>query len=476
MKKNKKSYLFGALAIILAIIWLYPKAAGQFYLFRGERSIDLVIENVYGADKNAIACTLPPVEDPDDRAPLRTAIADLTKSVDQNPALDHAYILLGRAYCYLGEIDNAVVMYQQYVSQRPNNPLGHLELGFSLERLPDQEQAVAHWKKAGLTAEDFERRAQRARQLNKIDDALDWYRRSSWIDPERAEPWIGIGKLLEEIQDYDGALEAYKVAYAVNPEASVLSLANRYYQQGQYDEAAGLLQTALDRYLGSNDRLQWWLLLGDIRRAAGDWDSAVELYTDALTEFPNDIDLHISMGWSYYEVDRNTELALEHFERAIELNPDSNKGYYAIATLLNREERFNEAEKWYAETVAREPVTTWQILMQGNNLRSAGKILQAIEVYQTIIETKPRYDWAHFEIALANYYLGEYESASEAIVTAISYSASPSQHYYNRAGRIFEQLGDFETAIAYYQKALELNPNLSSARDGLNRIADGEHQ
>jgi tetratricopeptide (TPR) repeat protein len=179
MKKNKKSYLFGALAIILAIIWLYPKAAGQFYLFRGERSIDLVIENVYGADKNAIACTLPPVEDPDDRAPLRTAIADLTKSVDQNPALDHAYILLGRAYCYLGEIDNAVVMYQQYVSQRPNNPLGHLELGFSLERLPDQEQAVAHWKKAGLTAEDFLDKSLASFKKREYHEAMLWNKRAS---------------------------------------------------------------------------------------------------------------------------------------------------------------------------------------------------------------------------------------------------------------------------------------------------------
>jgi tetratricopeptide (TPR) repeat protein len=279
------------------------------------------------------------------------------------------------------------------------------------------------------------------------------------------------------LNDPNNALQALWEAYRINSEIGVLPLVEHLVELGEITESIELLFAALDEYPESKNRLNWWMVLANSLMEMQALEEAIEVYQDAIAEFPKEIDLYISLGWLYYDYKEDFTSALNLFNQAIEVDPDRGAGYYAVGVLLNREGKYNEAETWLAEAVFKEPRRTWYVIVRANNLRSGGFIHESISVYKSILEENPNYHYAYFELSLAYYNLEEMELARDAIANAIMIVPSPTMAYFNRAGRIFEALEDFETSVYYFEKTLELSPDNQSALEGLDRvkrITDGQ--
>lgn len=121
-------------AISLSALWVYPHILSLYYEEKGGKLLTEAL-HISGSDPSAIPCSQDPLTDETARAKAEDAVLALNNAVRYNHNLSHAYMLLGRAYCSLGQADQAVEEYRQFINMRPENPLGHLELGFAYERL-----------------------------------------------------------------------------------------------------------------------------------------------------------------------------------------------------------------------------------------------------------------------------------------------------------------------------------------------------
>lgn len=89
---------------------------------------------------------------------------------------------------------------------------------------------------------------------------------------------------------------------------------------------------------------------------------------------------------------------------------------------------------------------------------------QSISLYQQIIKIAPTFAAAYNGMALANQASGgDEDNTIQYLKTAISYDPKMLQAYDN-LGRIYYDRQDIDSAQEYFEKALKIDPNLSSAQ------------
>jgi tetratricopeptide (TPR) repeat protein len=98
------------------------------------------------------------------------------------------------------------------------------------------------------------------------------------------------------------------------------------------------------------------------------------------------------------------------------------------------------------------------------NAYNKGQYAQAIEFYQQIIKAAPGFAPAYNGLALANQALsGDEEKTIEYLKTAVSYDPKLAQAYDN-LGRIYYGRQDVDHAQENFEKALQIDPNITSAQ------------
>ena len=91
----------------------------------------------------------------EDIQPLENAITKLKKGLTADPKNSNLYLQLGQAYCLLGETQFAQEAFKEYEYLRPNNPIGHISIGFTQFASGQKTKAVNEWGLAGLGKQDF---------------------------------------------------------------------------------------------------------------------------------------------------------------------------------------------------------------------------------------------------------------------------------------------------------------------------------
>ena len=170
----------------------------------------------------------------------------------------------------------------------------------------------------------------------------------------------------------------------------------------------------------------------------GDYELAIEVCFQELQDLPRSRDSYTVLGWSF--------LALERYEEALEY------GLIAIDIAPN-DPRLNEilGETYY---------------YLGNNVEA----LAYFERYAVIASEGARIDICYYYMGEIFIRLGEFNHADIALSTAVYHSPNSSR-WWARLGYAREMAEDYPFSIEAYQRALSLNPGLTDASRGLDRVA-----
>jgi tetratricopeptide (TPR) repeat protein len=104
--------------------------------------------------------------------------------------------------------------------------------------------------------------------------------------------------------------------------------------------------------------------------------------------------------------------------------------------------------------------------------QETGRFEKAIQEYNVILENDPEFYISFYNIGYINLvHFNDYESAIEYFTKAIDIKPDYAEAYYNR-GFAYELLQDVENSQKDYRKTLELHANYEKAIEGLNRIDD----
>ena len=114
---------------------------------------------------------------------------------------------------------------------------------------------------------------------------------------------------------------------------------------------------------------------------------------------------------------------------------------------------------------------TDNLLIRANKFRDSGQYMEAIPFYENLIERFPDSAEPFGELAWAYLLMDETKLALSTINKAMPIGSSNYQ-FYMRAGSIYEQIEDFDHALAAYQEVLQISPGNFDATQAINRITN----
>jgi tetratricopeptide (TPR) repeat protein len=371
--------MFGlCLVTLLGIsIWFIPNAISLYYQTRG----GLLLEQVYSTDgdlASGIACETPPLVHEGARSQVSMAIAALRKAIRYNESEAQSYLLLGRAYCLLGQTAKAINAYRSYVHLRPKNSLGRMELGFTYEASGNNELAIREWRSAGLTKRYFLDAGDQRRRAGYYEEALKWYYRADQFGGDEVDFYIYLTKGLfaerkslwrEAIQYYEQAID--KASQLDVPLSSVFHHLGRIQQDHlkDWDSALRLYDEAIEK----NKFDSTWELSDTHLRRGG-----IIKYTDQKKEALREIELAVEtyphfyamveLGRLYWEMEGNLDKAEETLKRAISIFPEEKLSYSTLGDIYWEADLSEKAVEYYTMALNLDP-NDMEIIAKLNSLK-----------------------------------------------------------------------------------------------------------
>lgn len=157
--------------------------------------------------------------------------------------------------------------------------------------------------------------------------------------------------------------------------------------------------------------------------ARGQYDDALSFFLDAITEDPDDAELHNNLGQTLVRLGRSRE-AVEHLETARALDPTKWLYHTNLAGALG-------------------DLNDWD---------------RAVRTYQVAARMAPSEPSVHYELGRALHARGNDRQAVTAYRTALSLApAEPGPHL--ALGMSFEALRQWDDALSSYRRYLELTPD-----------------
>lgn len=195
--------------------------------------------------------------------------------------------------------------------------------------------------------------------------------------------------------------------------------------------------------------------------------SRAELYDDAIEHYQKAITLNPDNEWTsivcqalgaiYAEVKGNIEAAVATYQAGIILNPANYDLYISLGDIHMAEYDIDKAIKAYCDAILANPEDYRGYSKAGIALYEKDYIEEALVAYHKSIELNPDNAYAHNNLGIL--YLDGMMDAEEALEyfeQAISLKSDYTLAYFN-AGRASQEMGFINDAANYYQMAIDLN-------------------
>jgi tetratricopeptide (TPR) repeat protein len=290
---------------------------------------------------------------------------------------------------------------------------GYLADGFEDKFIETAQQALAlnpkradiHIQLAGIfkkRADIYKTTGKKEQEDAMLEEAVKHYEQATALKPD-AESWYELG-LLYERQEKIKAVRAYDKAIQLKPD-----FARAYYRRGDF------------RLHFKVGRLSVRMYQPEV--AVEDLKKAIEL-DDKLA------DAHFSLGLAYHEMDQ-PELATAQYAKTVEINPDHLKANIYLAQDYEAAGEYQKAIKYYSKAAE----------LDDNN----AEVLRALGSLQL------RYGGD-----------AGVKPAREALEKAVKLRPDDAEILMNYGYTLYLGM-KFESAIDYYKKSLEIDPNYLEA-------------
>lgn len=221
------------------------------------------------------------------------------------------------------------------------------------------------------------------------DYVLLYARIASFLRPDHIDAILLSAELLEGLNQFDLAVEAYRMVPpdSIDHHAAELGRAEVLRRAGKRDAAVEVLQNLA---VQKPDLPGVHVALADLHRQQEDYASAVKSY-DAAIELTAENSganwfLHYARGISYERL-KNWDGAEADFRRALELNPDQPQVLnYLGYSLVERQEKLDEALDMIERAVAARPDSGHIVDSLGWVLFRLGRYDEAVEHMERAVE------------------------------------------------------------------------------------------
>ncbi len=275
---------------------------------------------------------------------LDEAVAHYEEALRLEPGNAEAHNNLASAWLQSpGRLDDAVAQCEEALRLEPGYALAHYNLGVALSRMPGRlDDAVTQYQEAiRLKPGYVEAHTNLANVLSvlpgRLDDAIAQYRESLRLDPDLAEVHYNMGLALSRAPGRLGeAIAQFQEAILLRPDraeahnelGAALSAI-----PGRLDEAIAQYREALRLDPGYAPA---WRNLGAASFNQGDIAGAVEAFQDAVRLQPDSADAHYTLGLALSRTPGRLDDAVAQYREALRLAPGDSAAQGALEAALRR--------------------------------------------------------------------------------------------------------------------------------------------
>ncbi|TAE57071.1 MAG: serine/threonine-protein kinase [Nostocales cyanobacterium] len=297
-------------------------------------------------------------------------------------------------------------------------------------------------------------------QLNRYQDALEFYQKAVNIKPDYVQGWYGQGRAFFQLKEYEKSLAAYDRAIQIQPDyvdawggrGLTLSKLERY------SEAIAAFEQVLKV---NNDNTTIWNAKGDAFRNLKQYDNAIKSYDQALELQPDNHESWYRKGLSLQSLFQY-ENAVESYTKVLELKPDHTAAAYNLGNSLMNLNRPQDALRAYDQVVQYQPNHSQSWFARGNILVSFRRYPEAVDAFKEVIKYNSRNYQAWYSLGWSLHQSQRYSEAIDAYRKSLSFRVNNYQAWYN-LGNTQYILQKYQDAILAYDQAVKYQKNHSES-------------
>ncbi len=203
-------------------------------------------------------------------------------------------------------------------------------------------------------------------------------------------------------------------------------------------------------------------------RQSGMYANIETLWRTTIARNPDCWLAHNNLGGYLYNQGHIKE-AIEHYQKAIQIDPNYAEALNNLGAALAAEGRFDEAIENYHKAIQIRPNFAYALNNLGMALAARGQFDDAIENYRKAIQIRQNFADALDNLGAALTVKGRFDEALGYYRQALAIDPN-SAGAQNNLGILLAKQGQITEAIDYYQKAIELNPARAEFYNNLGNL------
>ena len=280
------------------------------------------------------------------------------------------------------------------------------------------------------------------------------------------------GETAQAQKKYPEAERIWRQIIQLDPNSAVAfsNLCAALFRQNKLDEAPIFCQKAL----ALDPKLpETYNNLGNVLRVQKKLTEAEEMYRRAIELDDKYVRAYNGLGIVLANQKKLTE-AEEMFRRALALDDKYVRAYYNLGIVLYEQKKLTEAEEMYRKALALDDQYVDAYNGLGNVLRAQKKLKEAEEMYRRAIALDDKYVSAYNGLGNVLWDQKKLTEAEEMYRRALDLpddttGTLTTDHTlaHNNLGRLLQEQGKLEAAIAEFEKATKIDPQYEFASNNL---------
>ncbi|MBL94509.1 MAG: hypothetical protein CMF70_04310 [Magnetovibrio sp.] len=175
---------------------------------------------------------------------------------------------------------------------------------------------------------------------------------------------------------------------------------------------------------------------------------------------------HYSLKAAGFADAGNIEEAIQSFEKAVAVDPNSADNFYNLGVLLTSQSKLPQALDSYKKAVAINPFFSEAYNNLGGILKELGSYEDAIANYEKVLSINPESAETFYNLASVLAKMGNINKAIETYQKAIKIQPGFLDAH-NNLGNLYLEISNWKKAANSFKKALEINPQFTGVHINL---------
>ncbi|MGB3535962.1 MAG: tetratricopeptide repeat protein [Microcoleaceae cyanobacterium] len=376
-----------------------------------------------------------------------------------------------------GDLDEALESCQKLISEFPSDAVAYIFQGNIYEQQTEYGLAMEAYRQAIKTqpnhAEAYVYLAQLSRDVGWTNEAAYYYQKAlkiRWNWPEIHDYY---GLVLYQQGQIKAAIKHHQEAIRQNPAyvKAYLNLALRLNEQGKTETVIKLLEETINRF---PDCAKAYYNLGCLLLQQDQAESALSLFQTSLRLEPDFALGYNSLAQALIALG-NPTAAITAYQKAIEIEPNLSAVYHNLGKIWQQQNQHDKAILYFYQALEIYPDNLLTYGDCGYSLMAQGKLDEAMICFQTAITIESKWVNAFCDrfasLSLVDAQSDQFLSAQIACAHFLQslqqfdltvyhtkiYQQLANIYYY--CGNVLFEYGQVESAIFYYHKAIQIQPN-----------------